>query len=113
MHLNKSYPILLSGHKCPRVNLSPIKTSETFGIPHLDPDITSDKEFQFDICGSYQGEVPENEYGVKSGVIPTGRCAVATHKGSYSRINETIHYLYQKWLPQSEASLRDFPCFFR
>ena len=63
MHLNKSYPILSSGRKCPRVNLSPIKTSETFGIPHLDPEITPDEEFQFDICGSHQSEVPENDYG--------------------------------------------------
>ncbi|RSD29857.1 AraC family transcriptional regulator [Vibrio pectenicida] len=93
--------------------LSPIKTHDTFGIPHSDPSITPDEEFQFDICGSYQGEVPKNEYGVKSGVIPSGRCAVVIHKGSYSRMNETIEYLYQKWLPQSEASLRDFPCFFR
>ncbi|GLT19197.1 hypothetical protein GCM10007938_29790 [Vibrio zhanjiangensis] len=93
--------------------LSPIKTSETFGIPHSDPNSTPDEEFQFDICGSYQGEVPENAFGVKSGVIPSGKCAIAVHKGSYDRINESISYMYQTWLPDSGEELRDFPCFFR
>jgi len=93
--------------------LSPVKTSETFGIPHSDPNDTPDKEFQFDICGSHQGNVPENNYGVKSGVIPSGRCAVAIHKGRHDSIGETMCGLYQKWLPDSGEDLRDFPCFFR
>ncbi|WP_019615194.1 AraC family transcriptional regulator [Psychromonas ossibalaenae] len=93
--------------------LSPIKTSETFGIPYSDPNDTPDEEFRFDICGTHKGEVPENVYGIKSGVIPEGRCAVALHKGSHDLISETLYYLYQKWLPDSGKELRDFPCFFR
>ncbi len=92
---------------------SPIKTSETFGIPHSDPGDTPDDEFQFDICGSHEGEVPANDYGVKSGIIPSGRCAIAIHKGSHDTIGDTVYYLYQKWLPDSGKDLRDFPCFFR
>ncbi|MEX3073305.1 GyrI-like domain-containing protein [Vibrio alginolyticus] len=93
--------------------LSPLKTSETFGIPYSDPSNTPDEEFRFDICGSHQGDVPENSFGVKSGMIPGGRCAVAIHKGSHDTIGDTVYYLYQKWLPGSGEDLRDFPCFFR
>ncbi|WP_070964241.1 AraC family transcriptional regulator [Vibrio sonorensis] len=93
--------------------LSPIKTSETFGIPHTDPNDTSDENYRFDICGSHNGEVPENTYGVKSSTIPSGRCALAIHKGSHDTIVDTVFYLYRKWLPESREELRDFPCFFR
>ncbi len=93
--------------------LSPLKSSETFGIPYSDPNDTENADFQFDICGTHNGEVPDNKYGVKSGVIPSGRCAVAQHKGSHDQISETVYYLYQKWLPNSAEELRDYPCFFR
>ncbi|NVD08913.1 helix-turn-helix domain-containing protein [Vibrio sp. JPW-9-11-11] len=93
--------------------LSPIKTSDTFGIPHSDPSDTPEHEFQFDICGSHVGEVPDNAYGVKSATIPGGRCAITTHKGNQDNIGDTVYQLYQKWLPESGEELRDFPCFFR
>ncbi|ARV75374.1 AraC family transcriptional regulator [Vibrio campbellii] len=93
--------------------LSPIKSSETFGIPYSDPNDTPEEEFRFDIAGSYQGEVPENTYGVQSGAIPSGRCAVVIHKGSRFSIGESIHYLYQTWLPESGETLREYPCFFK
>ncbi|MCG9782498.1 AraC family transcriptional regulator [Vibrio brasiliensis] len=93
--------------------LSPINSSHTFGIPHSDPNDTPEDEFRFDICGAHQGAVPDNPFGVKAGVIPAGRCAVAIHKGSHDKIGDTIYYLYQQWLPESGESLRDFPCFFR
>jgi len=92
--------------------LSPIKTSETFGIPYSDPNETADDEFRFDICGTHQGVVPENPFGVKASIIPAGRCAVAIHKGSHDSIADTVYYLYQTWLPDSCEELRDFPCFF-
>ncbi|PWI32500.1 AraC family transcriptional regulator [Vibrio albus] len=93
--------------------LSPVKTSETFGIPYSDPNDTADDEFRFDICGTHKGAVPDNGYGVKAGLIPGGRCAVAQHKGSHDRIGDTVYYLYQQWLPESGEQLRDFPCFFQ
>lgn len=93
--------------------LSPIASSETFGIAHSDPNNTPDADFQFDICGSHTGDVPDNSFGVKSGVIPAGRCAMAIHKGSHNTIGDTVSYLYQQWLEQSGEELRDYPCFFR
>ncbi|GAK21078.1 putative transcriptional regulator [Vibrio sp. JCM 19052] len=81
--------------------LSPIKSSETFGIPYSDPNDTPEEEFRFDIAGSHQGVVPENAYGVQSGTIQSGRCAVVIHQGSHHSIGDSIRYLYQTWLPES------------
>lgn len=92
--------------------LSPIKTSRTFGIPHSDPNITAPDKFRWDVCGEFDGQVPTNDYGVKSGVIPGGKCAVIRHKGSHGNMESNIYYLYKEWLPQSSESLRDYPCFF-
>ncbi|MFN1619388.1 AraC family transcriptional regulator [Vibrio rotiferianus] len=93
--------------------LSPIKSSETFGIPYSDPNDTPEEEFRFDIAGSHQGVVPENVYGVQSGTIQSGRCAVVIHKGSHHSIGDSIRYLYQTWLPESGEMLREYPCFFK
>jgi AraC family transcriptional regulator len=92
--------------------LSPVKTSQTFGIPYSDPHVTEPEAFRFDICGSMAGEVPDNNFGVKAGVIPGGRCAVVRHFGSHAQMDPTIYALYRDWLPQSGETLRDFPCFF-
>ncbi|QFT39741.1 Right origin-binding protein (plasmid) [Vibrio sp. THAF191c] len=93
--------------------LSPLCTSDTFGLPHSDPNDTPAHAFRFDIAGTHQGEVPANPYGVKAGQIPGGRCAVVVHHGSHDRIEDTVYALYQQWLPASGEVLRDFPCFFR
>ncbi|SER04553.1 transcriptional regulator, AraC family [Amphritea atlantica] len=122
-------PVALVEHKGPReqvldtvgrfvawrkeTGLSPVKTSQTFGVPYSDPNTTKPEDFRFDVCGSFAGEVPDNSFGVKSGVIPGGRCAVVQHRGSHDNIDESIYYLYRNWLPDSGEELRDYPCFFQ
>lgn len=92
--------------------LSPVKTSKTFGIPHGDPKTTAPENFRWDVCGSIEGEVPTNQYGVKAAVIPGGRCALIRHKGSHDTLEQSIYYVYRNWLPESGEEVRDFPCFF-
>ncbi|MDW6005481.1 AraC family transcriptional regulator [Vibrio mangrovi] len=92
--------------------LSPVSTSKTYGIPYGNPDVVAPEAFRFDIGGSVEQDVPENTYGVQTGTIPGGRCAVIRHKGSHDRLGESIYYLYRDWLPQSGETLRDYPCFF-
>jgi AraC family transcriptional regulator len=92
--------------------LSPVKTSKTFGIPYSDPNTTEPEKFRWDVCGSIEGDVPENKYGVKAGVIPGGRCAVIRHKGSHDSLDDSIYYVYREWLPESGENIRDYPCFF-
>jgi AraC family transcriptional regulator len=52
--------------------LSPVKTSNTFGIAYDDPETTPSEKFRFDICGSVTGPVPDNPQGVINKVIPGG-----------------------------------------
>lgn len=92
--------------------LSPVKTSNTYGVPYSDPKMTKPEEFRWDVCGSIQGDVPENKYGVKAGIIPGGRCAVIRHNGSHDNLDNSIYYVYREWLPQSGEEVRDYPCFF-
>jgi AraC family transcriptional regulator len=92
--------------------LSPIKTSQTFGIAYDNPDTTEPEKFRFDICSSVIKDIPENPQGVANSVIPAGRCAVVRHLGAHHRIAESIYPLYREWLPNSGESLRDFPLYF-
>lgn len=92
--------------------LSPVKTSKTLGIAYSDPNITDPEKFRWDVCGSIEGEVPSNKYGVKAGTIPGGRCAVVRHKGSHGGLDNKIYGIYRDWLPESGEGVRDYPYFF-
>lgn len=92
--------------------LSPIKTSKTFGIPYSDPKTTEPDKFRWDVCGTIDTDIPENDYGVKAGVIPGGKCAVVRHKGSHNNLDSSIYAFYREWLPSSGEEIRDYPCFF-
>lgn len=93
--------------------LSPVKTSKTFGVPYSDPNLTPPEEFRWDVCGAIDSvDVPNNEYGVISGTLPGGRCAVVRHRGSQQNLDSSIYYLYRDWLPGSGEEAGDFPCFF-
>lgn len=75
--------------------LSPVKTSQTYGIAYDDPKTTDPDRYQFDICGSVDQDVPDNPQGVKTSRIPGGHCAVVRHLGSHDKMDETVHYLYR------------------
>ncbi len=92
--------------------LSPVKTSNTYGIPYSDPKTTDPEKFRWDICGTIDGDIPPNDYGTKSGIIPGGRCAVIRHLGSYDSVDKGIYAVYREWLPESGEEIRDYPCFF-
>lgn len=92
--------------------LSPVASSQTYGIVYDNPDTTEPDQFRFDLCGSVDSDVPENPQQVKNGEIPGGRCAVLRHNGNIKKIAEKVYYLYGNWLPESGEELRDYPCFF-
>lgn len=92
--------------------LSPIATSQTYGIPFSDPKITSPDEFRWHVCGTVTECVPENTYGVKNGLIPAGLCAVIRHVGPQNGMDDKIIAVYQEWLPDSGYQTRSYPCFF-
>lgn len=92
--------------------LSPISQSRTFGLIYHDPAIVEPNEFRFDICGEVLKPIPNNEFSVVNKTIPQGRVAVLRHTGSHDLLDEKVHYLYGKWLPESGEETGDFPCFF-
>lgn len=89
----------------------PNETSMTLGIAYNDPAAVPAEEFRFGICASTQEPVRENDCGVVEQTIPGGLCAVSTHVGSTATLGQSVLRLYQQWLPESGATLRDFPCF--
>lgn len=93
--------------------LSPVVTSQTYGVPYSDPEQTEPEKFRFDICGSILEPIPENNYGIITKQIPGGRCAVVRHLGSHDLLGESVYYLYRDWLPKSGEELRDFPVYFQ
>ena len=108
--INESVKVFIDWRKSS--GLSPIATSQTFGIAYDNPDTTEPDKFRFDICGSVKADVPANNYGVITKEIPAGRCACVRHLGSHDKIGEVAYYLYRDWLPQSGEELRDFPLYF-
>lgn len=95
-----------------QTGLSPIGSSRTFGIPHSDPNTTPAEDFRWDVCGEITEDVPANDFGVETAVIPGGRCAVVRHRGSHANMDDTIYHIYRDWLPKNNEEVRDFPCFF-
>jgi len=93
--------------------LSPIMSSQTYGVAYDDPEACKPEEFRFDICGTVSDPVPANSHGVITKEIPGGRCAVVRHHGSTDRIAESVYYLYRHWLPGSGETPRDFPVYFQ
>lgn len=95
-----------------QTGLSPIATSNTYGIPNGDPNNLGDDEFRFKICGTVNELVPANEFGVENGVLPAMRCAKVRHQGSHDLLESLVYQLYRVWLPQSTETLFEHPVFF-
>ena len=96
-----------------RLNLLPPKVSATYNIIYNNPAEIKPEEFRIDLCAAIEEDVAENEFGVRSKTIPSGRCAVLRHIGSDDTLEKAVRYLYADWLPQSGEELRDFPLFFQ
>lgn len=93
--------------------LSPVASSQTYGIAWHDPQTTPPEQFRFDICGSVSEPIPENAFGVVNAEIPGGRCAVLRHQGSLDSLSDSVWSLFREWLPGSGETPRDFPVFFQ
>jgi len=50
--------------------------------------------------------VPEE---MTSKIIPAGRYAIFTHKGTLDKLEHTMNYIFGSWLPKSGEELRDAP----
>lgn len=90
--------------------LSP-KVSETFNVFYCDPCATPAADFRLDLCAATDRVIEANEYGVESGLIPAGRCAVLRVVGMSDDLEPAGLFLYRDWLPASGQEPRDFPLY--
>lgn len=91
-------------------NLKP-KAGESFAIAYDDPNTVPPEQFRID----FGMRIPENmkvDGDIVERYLPAGRYAVAMHKGSRSKIADTVYALYRDWLPNSGEELGDLPCVF-
>lgn len=90
--------------------LDPLK-HRNYGVHYTNPRNTPPSEHRVDFCLSIELDVGPNPYGIKTKIIPGGRCALARDVGSRFD-NKAAPYLYEQWLPRSGESLGDFPVIF-
>ncbi len=95
-----------------QTGLSPIKTSSTYGIVYGDPKTMAPEDFRFDVCGSIDKPIGENEFGIENSVIPAGKCALITHKGTLDNIDNSITSLCEQLLAKKIEKSHSFPCVF-
>ena len=101
---------LIAWAKAQSVALKP-KSGEAFAIAYDDPKTTLASEFRLDLGI----KVPENlklADGVIEKYLPSGRYAIALHKGSRNNIGDTVYSVYREWLPNAGEQLGDFLCIF-
>lgn len=110
LKVGESVNRLINWAKSQAVNLQP-KPGEAFGFAYDDPQTTPPEEFRFDLGLT----IPEQltlEGGIIEKRLPSGRYAVAIHKGARHHISDTVYELYRDWLPKSGEELGDLPCIF-
>jgi AraC family transcriptional regulator len=70
--------------------------------PNVDTnDFSENTEFAY-IAGMIVENFDEVPEGMETLEIPAQKYAVATHKGALDTLNDTYHYLYAEWLPNSD-----------
>ncbi|HWQ26539.1 MAG TPA: GyrI-like domain-containing protein [Chlorobaculum sp.] len=94
-----------------RQNHLPPSASATFNILYDDPAEVAPEKFRIDLCAAVDREINDSEYGIVSGTIPAGRCAVLRHIGTEETLGNSILQLCTQWLPDSGEERRDFPIF--
>jgi len=90
--------------------LDPLK-HRSYGVHHTNPHTTAAEDHRVDFCLSVDADVAPNPYGIRNGIIPALRCAVARDIGSRGD-NKAIVHLVETWLPRSGEAVGDFPVFF-
>ncbi len=92
-------------------NRLPPGKHKSYGVYYNNPATVLPEEYRVDLCVSVEKEISPNSYGVVNKIIPAGRCAVASHKGSRKYV-VAADYLYEEWFPASGKKMRDYPVFF-
>lgn len=84
--------------------------SKFIGRSFDDPKITPEEKLRYEACITVKKDV-ETEGEVFKSIISGGKYAVFLHKGSYENLKDTYEAIFMEWLPNSDNTLRDVPCF--
>lgn len=77
-------------------------------IYHDDPKVTPADRLRTDVCMVMPEQVtPKGDVGFK--LIPAGRYAIFTYKGSYEHLQAVYDTIYGKYIPEMECTLRNEP----
>jgi AraC family transcriptional regulator len=83
--------------------------TRTIGIYHDDPESVPTSELRSSACISVGSDwVPSGE--IVEGSVEGGRYARIVHTGPYNELSAAYDWLYQTWLPTSDAEPRNLPC---
>lgn len=75
-------------------------------IYHDDPKVTPADKLRTDVCMVMPSSVKaKGDVGFK--ILPEGRYAVFTYKGSYEYLQAVYDTIYARYLPEMECTLRD------
>lgn len=82
---------------------------QTVGVYYCDPDITATRYLR-----SFAGVISDADTaqidGLENIQYDGGSFACMTHQGPYALLNQSYHWLYGRWLPDSGYSVRNQPC---
>nr|WP_275444865.1 GyrI-like domain-containing protein [Paenibacillus sp. ACRRX] len=70
-------------------------------------------EVTYIACVEVASEESVVPLGMVAKLLPVVTYAVFTHKGTLSRLSDTLQYIYETWLPQSGSVRTNFPEFVR
>lgn len=82
------------------------------GIGYDNPDVTPTEKLRSDACISADDDVDLAE-GIDRKTIAGGQYAVFLHKGPYDQLAEVYRSIFNYWVKENDAVLRDEPVFER
>lgn len=94
--------------QCAMAGILPQNPQAT-GLYLADPDCTDEPDLR-SFAGIVMSQNVEAPDGLAVYDYPGGNFAVLTHQGPYALLNQGYEWLYYRWLPSADASVRDQPC---
>ncbi len=86
------------------------KSVRMFGISYDDPGVTEAINIRYDACIDIDANI-EKQVNLRKLTVSGGKYAKFLHKGAYENFQGTYSFIFNEWLPESNYSLRDEPCF--
>jgi len=80
------------------------------GLSYDDPKTTPSNALRYDVCLTVPEPVENLPQGIRLDMVPGGRYAVHTLRGSYGGMHVAFERMLGRWLPASGEEIDDRPC---